>query len=362
MIQTLEELATVYPFRNTDRVRDARALQNFIEPEPRLIKQQDFRYAAHWATVKVLQWVSTACDEVEDQRTPLNRLMTALREKFRVLTFSLNYDDVPEHDGVQLYTGYETADRFDGISVSTLDFNDHSHFQLHGSVLNEVPVLGSPTNLVRRHHSRLKARASYGTLRSPRLLDDGHFLTCSPIVTGHRKHAHMSREPFASYYASFRQAAMSCPNWLIVGYGFGDYHINAVLQSAFQSRRIDGHDPRVVVVDYRAFDPSGKSYVMQPTKRADLERAGIDNCSPQLNRMFSAWAGPELNEFIRRVRSDSHNVYAEEHYRETSPTEHQVGSVRPKRFTSLCDSVLFTFDGLEWAASTGLSEITTFLS
>jgi len=52
------------------------------------------------------------------------------------------------------------------------------------------------------------------------------------MITGYRKGEKILVEPYAGYYHYFRNEAFRSPNWLILGYGGGDPHINSVLTSA----------------------------------------------------------------------------------------------------------------------------------
>jgi hypothetical protein len=122
------------------------------------------------------------------------------------------------------------------------------NIQLHGSVHfgMEAGNLDGVTRL-RRYDDIQEARRSWGISTGPSRAQDDHILPVVPMITGRRKADMMLLEPFGSYFHYFRQAAMTTPRWLIIGYGGGDFHVNAILATAAEKW---GDDLRVVICNH----------------------------------------------------------------------------------------------------------------
>ena len=79
------------------------------------------------------------------------------------------------------------------------------------------------------------------------------------MITGLRKADGVLERPYGTYLHVFRQQLLATSSWLIVGYGFGDPHINHQLRQAWANWALRGQPARLVVIDY--LPPTGRNDV-----------------------------------------------------------------------------------------------------
>jgi hypothetical protein len=153
------------------------------------------------------------------------------------------------------------------------------------------------------------------------------------MITGFRKPEATIWEPYGTYQAAFRYFASTIRNWLIVGYGGGDSHVNAVLQSAVLNALFhpwyDSTPLRVAVIDFCEY---------QGPRLLDLE---VNDPVGKLviSRLASKWANvdfqaPESHKFLR-----SGTLF------------------HPRRFNRLTKRLWLSADGTEWALTAGISQL-----
>ena len=68
-----------------------------------------------------------------------------------------------------------------------------------------------------------------------------------PLITGLQKTDKLLVEPYFSYFNRFLHLVATTPRLLVIGYGFGDSHINAILS---RFTRWHGSARRVVAIDF----------------------------------------------------------------------------------------------------------------
>ncbi|MCZ6688557.1 MAG: SIR2 family protein [Planctomycetota bacterium] len=83
---------------------------------------------------------------------------------------------------------------------------------------------------------------------SPDYNQAGRLLSAGPVITGLQKTEKLLVEPYLSYMRHSAGLLARTPRLLVIGYGFGDYHINALLT---RMTKWHGKARRIVVVDHR---------------------------------------------------------------------------------------------------------------
>ena len=305
----------------------------FVRPRAGLTENSELwevREASHY---EVLRLVSEACDEVWKSKNPhpLAQGLKKLSKHFTLRIFSLNYDDIPYESELNFETGYKRL--YDGFVPSLLfqPSDRHLHLQLHGSVLFGPDLRGKA--MIPLYQSRAEARDNWKPGSEVGPGPDGLVRLALPMITGLRKPDAAMWEPFGTYAAVFRLFASLTPNWLIIGYGGGDSHINSVLESATLDRvlnpRYQSTPLKVVVVEYQ---PISDEVLLDLVPDDPVGRVVI-------SRLFSKWANidfqsPESSPFLR--------------YGTT------VGS---KRFNRITSRIHISFDGTDWAMTDGIKEL-----
>jgi hypothetical protein len=188
------------------------------------------------------------CARSDANRRPeieeLRRFFAALNDEFDIAVISLNYDNLIYRALPDLDTGFDIGGSgiFDqGRILSSLSWSKLMH--MHGSVhfdyishrrdLHEIVWSEDLASMFRS--------AQFGVTPSP----EGVQFPTSTIIAGLGKPAQLLRTPFRTYYSALDRMVFESDALLIMGYGFGDHHLN----QPFEKYR-DSRNPLVVLIDY----------------------------------------------------------------------------------------------------------------
>ncbi len=165
-----------------------------------------------------------------------------LSRHFNIKLFSLNYDTIPLLSGIPFETVFsgnykDKHGEYKLFDSSFLYYAPHTYVNIHGSVHLSIS----------RFYNKIKWYVQPGSAYSTNLelggsnlqTQDKHIKYPTPVITGFRKADYIIDEPFRTFYQYFNYETDRCNNWLIVGYGAGDLHINAVLSSFAEKKRFD---------------------------------------------------------------------------------------------------------------------------
>ncbi len=164
----------------------------------------------------------------------LKSFIESLITNFETKIFSLNYDTLPLQCNEKFYTGFTECGEFDkNIHIKHIGRN--TFFQLHGSVgykfngIDKITWKNIATNGVFSSHFTNR--------------QDGASLNRYNIVTGYDKTNRLQKQPFRTMANILESELYSSNTVFIIGYGFGDLHINSVLKDYI-------NDKQVFFVDY----------------------------------------------------------------------------------------------------------------
>lgn len=182
-----------------------------------------------------------------------------LGSRFTLDIATLNYDNLFE----QIFAAEDLSDGYINNHTYAWRFSPevllnakrHRLMHLHGSILfgSPHPVRQAPPDPMRDFHSLVKfsdyktAREAWGVLSTENHAQSGDMAAVGPLVTGHRKTDKLLSAPYIDYNHQLYESLRQNERLLIIGYGFGDYHINALLR---RLKAWHGDRSRVVVVDY----------------------------------------------------------------------------------------------------------------
>ena len=296
-----------------------------------------YRQYASQAREFILRETERHCDEFLDRPIqPLLDGFSSLAERSSIRLISLNYDDLPLKSNIKFTTGFVDAKESFQIFRPSIPWPDDCHIwcQLHGSVLFRVKSMSELGEYeIVRYRNRVDAAAQewIHDIYWPRY-PDRHQSPLSPIITGLRKADAIQEEPYASYAHVFREEALSCDRWLIIGYSGGDRHINSVLSHARTHWRRSGRKHRVVIVTYWDFED-----LLPPPNLGTL--------------VFD----PEFDEVSYRTLS----LIGEESVEDIRDSMDTV--LWPSNLWRVSDTFALTGDGVDWAMGPGLRDIMEFL-
>jgi NAD-dependent SIR2 family protein deacetylase len=173
----------------------------------------------------------------------LGKFMTVLQDEFEIGIITLNYDNLLTQALPGLHTGFDTAGKFNPMSVlARTDWNFIYH--LHGSVHFAMTGVAHDIHGITWTATPSKNHTVHATGRNSQDSMEGTTYPMSPFVAGYGKTQQILRQPFRTYFAQVSRLVHEADSLLFLGYGFGDLHLNAVF-----SEVRDRHLP-IVVVDW----------------------------------------------------------------------------------------------------------------
>jgi hypothetical protein len=170
-----------------------------------------------------------------------------------VRMYTLNYDRLfkvlAEETGISVFEGFEFSevleeaddekDLTDGrLNIGRIlsDLDSPVHYNLHGSAFWEV----HPTDDYTQPNNLWISLSPYPVIESsyseiPVLqIDKGKSVVASNIITGYQKTQKSFISPFRQMQAAFDKDCVVADELFVIGYSFGDYHINSSIVSALR--------------------------------------------------------------------------------------------------------------------------------
>lgn len=161
-------------------------------------------------------------------------LLDGLREVFEVGIYNLNYDAAALSAWPDAYTGFGQSGQFEPTNVhkrKEWDFIYHLHGSVHHSFQHQH---GGP---ICWRNDLAKAETFFDDLdgRPTEKRSEGKAFPQTTLIAGGHKLDQLLVEPFYSLHATLMRHIYEADAILIGGYGFGDIHINRVLQNRYGS-------------------------------------------------------------------------------------------------------------------------------
>lgn len=170
----------------------------------------------------------------------------ALRERFDIALYTLNYDTIARSAFPDAITGFNQEGRFDPRAVHDRDWS--GLFHLHGSV--HFTLAGNASSEI-VWQDNLAGDFSDCDDRVADHRSDGHDFAPTSFIAGGFKLDQLLVEPFAAYQSALVRDCARADAVLIGGYGFADAHVNRALRNALRAGR---PRPPVLVLDRASAD------------------------------------------------------------------------------------------------------------
>jgi hypothetical protein len=176
----------------------------------------------------------------------LQRLLGRLATRFRLVVIDLNYDDVADNAQIHWSDGYESV--FEDALIFDpeqwiRDVNDSSRhllMHLHGSIrfgrLPNVSVIINPEEPAKYASYEIANEHLAGEARPASA--DGRSYSASYIISGTSKASKMiyNMRPYGYYLSAMAQLVPVSDALLSIGYGWGDPHVNTLLDEFIEQR------------------------------------------------------------------------------------------------------------------------------
>ena len=158
----------------------------------------------------------------------------SLKERGILDVFTLNYDILLDEFLKDANDGFVDS----GIENAPMIFDPQEAVKRDKGLYNHVH--GSVRFSKTYHHELLKYKGPFFKYDSPKweelfpersLSQSGEMIIPSPIITGMYKLENMQHEPFRTYHANLIHSINLNNVCIVIGYGFGDNYINAIIHS-----------------------------------------------------------------------------------------------------------------------------------
>lgn len=175
------------------------------------------------------------------------QLLEVLQDQFEIGIYNLNYDNLALTAFPGAFTGFSNQGEFCPAQVH--ERSDWGFvYHLHGSVHHTLS--GSSSGPIRWQES-LDSKFTDGQQgQAINKMSDGKSFPFASLVAGGFKLDHLLIEPYHSLYAAFVRHIHQADAILIAGYGFGDEHVNKILQNRLEDSvwRRNSIRPPIVVL------------------------------------------------------------------------------------------------------------------
>jgi len=169
----------------------------------------------------------------------MNKLVN---QDYTLRMYTLNYDRafkiLLQTSGLEVFEGFNlngTAVDYNQSIPPNLpriisDFDSHIHYNLHGSAYWNLKILNS--NGLSGYEFHLVPSGEIDAPAGTITFEKGKRLLLSSIITGYQKVQRTATSPFRQMFSAFDRDCFEVGRLYIVGYSFGDEHINDIVRNA----------------------------------------------------------------------------------------------------------------------------------
>lgn len=207
------------------------------------------RYAYHTSGHSVIDITSSFSKNV-------SQWMVDLSQDKILRIYTLNYERIfkilLERNGIPVFEGFDCDECIPmrsslraNVSRILNDKDCHSHYNLHGSVYWQVFSLDQYQ--LPNPEIGLRAGPNLPSNHSPASfqVEKGKTLLVTNIITGYQKAQKIHITPYRQMHAAFDHDCFFADEIYIIGYSFGDEHINQCLKTALRYNK----EVKITIVD-----------------------------------------------------------------------------------------------------------------
>jgi hypothetical protein len=218
-----------------------------------------------------------------------NWINLEVENKSIVRLYTLNYDrlfsiilkikELPVFEGANSKAEIDIEESlipFD-IKKITTDFDCNVHYNLHGSVYWGIETRNSSLMPSIKYYLNGVTMPSNQEEQPIIQAEKGKTILPTTIVTGYQKTQKISLTPFRQMFSAFDRDCMEASKIIIVGYSFGDFHINESIKIALHNNpniEIEIIDPNFS--EYGLDEKIITSFDSLPAKRVIIEKSFDD--------------------------------------------------------------------------------------
>lgn len=264
VFHAIEQLISVKGARNPDVIRGFKPiLTAFLEDGDWLKSTEPTHLYSliHLIRKTIGDHLYKVCNEFGEQPKAnwFKDFWLQLGRRFDLDIATLNYDNFFE----QIFDNNDITDGYSNNTQSPSSFSTftlgtakkHKLLHLHGSILfgklhprhRNLLQIDNPFHSLLKFDSYEAATEGWEVDAGENYAQSGEQAANGPIITGLRKPDKLLISPYIDYSHQFFDSLSKNKNLLIIGYGFGDFHINALLN---RMRAWHGNKRKIVLIDY----------------------------------------------------------------------------------------------------------------
>ena len=170
-----------------------------------------------------------------------------LREHFDIGVYNLNYDTVARTACPEAFNGFDEWGFFDPLTIAQRQewgFIYHLHGSVHHCINDSVarPWIVWKDNLEEQFTDR--------GIPPVDMAQDFRSVPLTTLVLGGFKLDQILAEPYQTFYSTLVRHVHEANAILIVGYGFGDLHVNRAIQNRFELSESDERPyPKTIILE-----------------------------------------------------------------------------------------------------------------
>ena len=222
-----------------------KALKWFRNPADRFARRKHVLSQQSFLLEKLanhMRGISRKLDSQSQKLSDYAEFFSALRDRFDLGVYNLNYDTVARTAWPNVYCGFDCYGNFDPLGV--IQRRDWGFlYHLHGSVHHNITEFPHQITWRDDLNKEFKDRAS----RITDMAQDFKSVPLTTLISGGFKLDQLLTDPYQTLYSTLIRHVQEADGLLICGYGFGDLHINRALQNRFERSHVS--PPKVVILE-----------------------------------------------------------------------------------------------------------------
>lgn len=167
-----------------------------------------------------------------------------LRDRFDLGVYNLNYDTVALSAWPDAYRGFDCYGSFEPSDVSQRrqwGFIYHLHGSVHHCIAEHAHRIDWKEDLASEFRDHRET--------APDMAQDFRPAPLTSLIAGGFKLDQLLADPFHTFHSSLVRHAQEADALLIVGYGFGDLHVNRCLRNRFDGPDDEAPYPKAVILE-----------------------------------------------------------------------------------------------------------------
>lgn len=212
------------------------------------ISEFNFSNIANLLIDYLLKYFRDKCKDIQrkynDELSKVRCFLEELSKEYEIGIISLNYDDIFYQAKQSLFTGFNSDGEFKPLDVLDRDKWDFIYY-LHGSVHFDMKISETDSHKIFWQDNLNNEFSANSFGRNLNKTMEEVILPNSVIIAGYEKTNQIQRNPFRTYYSIFDKLVYKADKFLVIGYGFGDIHVNNALNLIKENRKRN-----IVIIDY----------------------------------------------------------------------------------------------------------------